>query len=268
MTIKKLPGARLMLTLAASFFLAGAAIAATNSSPAAEAPVGENQARVSESRYYARDGRSQAVPDRVSTDEYLPSTDAADKTTRGQQLTKSAVESGKPPNTDFWFYTADVQLFGDEDNDGHFYGIDLLFDADTVYGDAQVYAVLYLSENGGPWFEYAATDVFDIYGATSDDEYVIVSELLQGYPAGSYDILIELFDTYDDSFVADFGPDQSSELSYLPLEDAERDLPNTGGGTVIVNQDGGGASGPASLVVFGLLSLTLLALRRRLPRRA
>lgn len=256
------------LIVSGGLFVGVSALAATAGAPVSVMSAADNPLRISENRYYIRDGRSQVVPDRISTDQYEAATNGAPKATRGQQQAKAAAASDKPPNTDFWFYTADVQLFGDEDNDGHFYGIDLLFDADTVYSEAQVYAVLYLSENGGPWFEYAATDAFDIFGASSDDEFVIVSELLSGYPAGSYDILIELFDTYDDSFVADFGPEQSSELGYLPLEDAERDVPNTGGGTVIVNQDAGGANGPASLTLFALLTLTLLALRRRRPQRA
>ena len=50
---------------------------------------------------------------------------------------------------DFWFYTADVVLFNDNDLDGHFWGIDLLFDVDTYYDVADVYAVVYLSYEGG-----------------------------------------------------------------------------------------------------------------------
>ena len=217
------------------------------------------QARVSESRFYLRDGREQKQADRVSTDEYRASSVA--KPRNAQQ--KSSASEQQAPNTDFWFYTADVVLFADEDEDGYFYGIDLLFDADTVYSEAAVYAVLYLSLDGGPWLEYAATEVFDIYGATGDDEFVVVTELLAGYPSGSYDILIELFDTYDDSFVAEFGPVDTSELAYLPLEDAERDAPYVlppPDTTVIINQGGGGA---ADLWLLTLLAAGAIALRRR-----
>ena len=48
------------------------------------------------------------------------------------------------PNTEFWFYDVDVELFSDLDQDGYYYGIDLWFDADTVYSVADVYAVIYL----------------------------------------------------------------------------------------------------------------------------
>lgn len=222
------------------------------------------KARVSESRFYSRDGREQLEADRVSTDEYRDNSVAKPRNT--QQ--KSSASAQQAANTDFWFYTADVVLFADEDEDGYFYGIDLLFDADTVYSEAAVYAVLYLSLDGGPWLEYAATEVFDIFGATGEDEFVVVTELLSGYPSGSYDILIELFDTYDGSFVADFGPIDTSELAYLPLEDAERDAPYVlppPDTTVIINQGGGGAADPWLLV---LLATGAFCLRRRYRSQA
>ncbi len=170
---------------------------------------------------------------------------------------KSSRETLNSVNTDFWFYTADVELFSDQDRDGYYFGIDLLFDADTIYAVADVYAVVYLSRDGGPWEEYAVTEDFTLFGASSEDEYIIVTELVSGYPTGSYDILIELFDAWDDSFVADIGPADTSELAFLPLEDADRDA--TGGGsTIVINQGGGGAAGWTLL-----LGLGLLAMRRR-----
>jgi hypothetical protein len=163
------------------------------------------------------------------------------------------------PNINFWFYSADVILFNDNDGDGFFHGIDLLFDADTYYSSAEVYAVVYLSLEGGPWNEYAATENFIINGASADDEYVIVTELVNGYPAGSYDLLIELFDTYDDSFVASFGPEDTSELAFLQLEDAARDAPQ-GVQTVIVKERGGGSFGWLSLILLG--AATFITRRR------
>ena len=193
-------------------------------------------------------------------DEYgaLATSGKRDSKARNAGSAKSSSSESRTPNTDFWFYTADVELFADEDLDGYFYGIDLLFDADTVYSVADVYAVVYLSQDGGPWEEYAVTDTFTINGATSDDEYVIVTELVSGYPTGSYDILIELFDTWDGSFVADIGPADTPELAYLPLEDADRDTPVVQRTTVIVNEGGGG-----SLGWLALLGLALIGARRR-----
>lgn len=180
---------------------------------------------------------------------------------------KSAVTSeaqtatASSPDTDFWFYTADVLLFNDRDGDGYFHGIDLLFDADTIYDYAEVYAVAYLSLEGGPWNEYAVTDAFSISGTDIDDEYVIVTELVSGYPTGSYDLLIELFDAFDGRFLASYGPLDSPVLGYLALEDAGRDpLPATT--TVIVREGGGGSLDWLTLL---LLLAAVPAARRRLP---
>lgn len=192
----------------------------------------------------------------VSVDEHeAPSTTGIQSgKSRGGAQAISPTHSTSTPNTDFWFYAADVQLFGDYDGDGYYYGIDLLFDADTVYTTSEVYAVVYLSLEGGPWEEYAETENFTILGASADDEYVIVTELVSGYPTGSYDILIELFDAWDDTFVADFGPASTSELYAQPLEDSERDAPAS---TTVVVHEGGGSTG-----LLMLLGLVLIALRR------
>lgn len=227
--------------------------------------------RVSENAYYADDGRQQKTANRVSTDTFEPGARFGRRSLKaaGDDSQKAGASATvRAPNSDFWFYTADVELFGDEDRDGYYHGIDLLFDADTVYVSADVFAVVYLSEEGGPWFEYAETETFSIFGASSDDEYVVVSELLAGYPRGSYDILIELFDTWDGSFVADFGPESTSELSFLPLEDAERDTPVTAPDVVVVNRGGGGAMDAWTIAVFTLLSAGLLLTRRHRMRQA
>ena len=113
--------------------------------------------------------------------------------------------------------------------------------------------MVYLSLNGGPWNEVAITESFPIFGATSDDEYVLVTELMSGYPTGRYDILIELFDSFDGEFLVDFGPEDSSELSFLPLEDFNRDDPNFDD-HVVVDHGGGGA------VSWWMISMMLLLL--------
>lgn len=166
-------------------------------------------------------------------------------------------EIGVSADPNFWFYEADVILFADYDGDGYYYGIDLLFDADTTYLSAEVYAVVYLSYEYGPWNEYASTEDFSLFGATSSDEYTIETELVSGYPTGSYDILIELFDAYDGSFLASIGPEDTSELSYLPLEDSTRDVAQGETTQVVVSSGGGGSVG-------WLVLLTLLAVRMTL----
>ena len=166
---------------------------------------------------------------------------------------------------DFWIFDADVVLFGDDDADGYFFGIDLLFDADTIYSSAPVYAVLYLSLDGGPWNEYAATEDFLIEGANAADEYVVVTELQSGYPTGDYDLLIELFDADTGEFLTDFGPEVSSSLSLLPLEDFNRDAPVFDTPVTITRVSGGGGG---SVAVWWLATLTLAAAMRHARRRS
>lgn len=217
-------------------------------------------------------GQSTSAEERVSVTKQMPRAErdagiagdaredryAALKTAAGQD--KTAAPRGKTaaaatsPGIEFWFYDADVILFNDDDRDGYFHGIDLLFDADTVWDYAEVYAVAYLSLDGGPWNEYAATDDFVLTGAIADDEYVIVTELVSGYPTGSYDLLIELFDAYDGTFLANFGPEDTSELGFLPLEDFDRDEPIR---DVIVVTQGSAGGGSADGWTIALLILLL-----------
>ena len=187
--------------------------------------------------------------------EPLQTTTAAGKVrqrTAGKAGAGSTVQSGDPA---FWFYTADVTLFNDFDRDGYFFGIDLLFDADTAYTVADVYAVIYLSYEYGPWNEYAVTEDFTLLGTSGSDEYIVETELVSGYPTGNYDILIELYDAWDDTFLASFGPEDTSELSILPLEDSTRDAVSTGSTQVVVNSGGGGSFG--WLLLLGLLAVRM-----------
>jgi hypothetical protein len=185
-----------------------------------------------------------------------------------RSMSKSLVpgQLAKAANEEFWFFDADLILFSDLDQDGFYFGLDLAFDVDTVFVEAEVYAVIYLSFEGGPWNEYAETENFIINGASSDDQYVVVSELVSGYPTGSYDVLIEIYDTFDGSFVAEFGPDESSQLSFLPLEDIGRDAPPD---TVIVvssGSGGGGATGWPALLLLLVAAVVSQNARRRSRR--
>lgn len=180
------------------------------------------------------------------------------KSTRGsvqQKLSDGGSVTGtQTPNVEFWIFDASVELSSDVDRDGYYSTIKLNFDADTIYSIADVYAVLYLSYELGPWNEYASTNDFAIYGASGDDEYFVETDLVTGYLTGEYDVLIELFDAYDGTFVASFGPNESSNLSYLPLEDASRDTPPVT--TIIIHEGGGGSLGLLGLLVlFGVAGL-------------
>jgi len=216
----------------------------------------DGEKRLSVTTESTRIQRDSGVSGIVSEDEFaVLNSDGPREPGKGVSVqSKAGASAMSTANVDFWFYTVDVVLFGDHDGDGYFKGIDLLFDADTYFTSFDVYAVVYLSHDGGPWNEYAATENFTIFGASADDDYVVVTELVDGYPSGSYDILIELFDAYDDSFLAYFGPDDTSELAFLPLEDSYRDTPIVPD-IVIVEEHGGGSLGWLAMLGLGIVAI-------------
>lgn len=189
----------------------------------------------------------------------------SNKGTRSAQQ-KSGVATSQAGDPNFWFYDVDVVLFSDFDQDGYFFGIDLLFDADTTYAVADVYAVLYLSYEYGPWNEYASTDDFTLFGSTSSDDYIVETELVSGYPTGNYDILIELFDAYDGTYLASIGPEDTSELAILPLEDSTRDSVSPGHTHIVVNSGGGGSFSWLLLVGLFAVRMTLRPQAARLSK--
>lgn len=153
----------------------------------------------------------------------------------------------------FWIYDARTELAGDEDHDGFFYRLRLTFDADVDIGGADVYAMLYLSYEEGPWNHYYTTDVFYILEDSFDDDYEVVTQLLEGYPTGYYDLLIELYDADLDVLVATYGPYEDVALDNIPLEDQWRDIPDDPGG--------GGGIGWLGLSLLGALWGTRLRSR-------
>jgi hypothetical protein len=93
----------------------------------------------------------------------------------------------------FEVYSADVQLLSDLDSDGYHHALNVSFDIDVSNEGATVYVKLFLSRDGGPWSHYSTTDLFNIYSDDTGDEYEVETELLEGYPPGYYDILIEVY---------------------------------------------------------------------------
>ena len=232
--------------------------------------VAEPAERLSASKHYVTGGRDSGGKPIVTNDLYGPLATAGQRMLSSTAKQASAGQSARPGAAppvalaganDFWIYDADVVLFGDDDNDGYFFGIDLLIDADTVWSSADVYAVLYLSLDGGPWNEYAVTEEFRIAGARADDEFVIVTELQSGYPSGDYDLLVGLFSAETGEYLADFGPEANSALGFLPLEDFNRDAPSFDTPVTVSRSSGGGSTGVVSLLLLGGV------LRGRLARR-
>ncbi len=127
---------------------------------------------------------------------------------------------------DFKIFDSRVSLWGDDDGDGFYRALSVTFDVDNYGPGEWVYARLFISLEGGPWNEYAVTDDFYVQGIAADDNYIIETDLLSGYPTGFYDVLIEVYAVSDGAFLTLSGPDEDIDLYALALEDTDRDIYN------------------------------------------
>ncbi len=145
---------------------------------------------------------------------------------------------------DITIYDASTTLISDFDDDGFYHRFSVAIDADTVYSTSWVYAKLYLSYEGGPWNYYASSDDFHIHGDSELDIHVVETELAEGFPAGYYDILIELYDAEFGELLHSYGPYDDDSLSTLPLEDSVYDdgYYSTGVTTEVIVAGHGGIS--------------------------
>lgn len=123
----------------------------------------------------------------------------------------------------FSIYSAGVELLSDIDRDGFHHALNVIFDVDVDYDAATVYAKLYLSREGGPWIQYATTDLFDIYSNESADTYEVTTELIEGYPPGYYAVLIEIYSLNHSYMVASEILDHHYLGRDVMLEDLQRD---------------------------------------------
>ncbi|MGD8976264.1 MAG: choice-of-anchor H family protein [Gammaproteobacteria bacterium] len=156
-------------------------------------------------------------------------------------------------------YSATTRLFDDIDGDGFYTYLRVNFDIDTDYFDADVFVRLFMRGDDGRWTQFYQSPVFTIYGSSGSDDYEVETELVAGFPPDDYDVLIEVYDAAYGDLVVEYGPLESSALSFLPLEDVSFDgsLP----APVTISRGGGGATG-IELLVLALLA-AIVAWRRR-----
>lgn len=128
---------------------------------------------------------------------------------------------------EFTLYNAFTLLLDDFDSDVYYQTFSVVFDADMYSYDGndmgEVYARLYLSEDGGPWFHYYTTDNFNIHGDSDTDEYEVITTFMAGYPPGHYDLLIDLYQAGYDGIVATYSSADNQALYALPIESADYD---------------------------------------------
>lgn len=240
-----------------SLALASLALAAGTSAAPIAAPTEERITRSAEG--HARDHAADELRDPATFESTRRAPEDIVTKPRGARAGKgdSALKS---MYGDSWVYDATIDIFADRDADGYFRFLRVRFDVDTVYPESWVYAEIYLSADGNSWEHLYSTQDFAVWGSDPDDDYEVETELVSGYPAGLYDVLIEIYDADTGLLVDEFGPNESPEFSLLPLEDATRDgLPPPPPPVVIIDDGGGGAT--SWLGLLGLLGAA--ALRRR-----
>lgn len=153
-------------------------------------------------------------------------------------------------NVDFWIYDSWVTLYDDFDYDGFYSRFRVEFDADTVFADVPVYAVIYLG-NEDTYESIYVTSEFSIYGEDSHDSLVIDSELMTGFPPYDYDILIELYDAQTEELLAISDGYDDADLAFVSLESTNYDQYQEE--TVVVVEQHGGAISLSLLLMVGLV---------------
>lgn len=178
-------------------------------------------------------------------------------------------------DADFAIYGATSLLQEDYDGDGYYRTFSVIFDADiysyTHNQFGEVYALLYLSKNGGPWTHYFTTDAFLIEGDTDADEYEVITTFLSGYSSDYYDVLIDLYQVGYSDVVASYSSDDNNALYALPLESADYDQVYVEPYIEVVEVHGGGSISVLILLLLGIVlmrtnsdnKLGLLTIRQR-----
>ncbi|WP_100644528.1 choice-of-anchor H family protein [Alteromonas facilis] len=162
-------------------------------------------------------------------------------------------------NSDFWIYDSWTTLSHDYDYDGYYSKLTVEFDADTVFSRAYVYAVIYLGIDG-VFDAIHTTSVFAIDGDSSNDSFVVESELVSGFPSNDYEVLIELYDADYDEFIAFSDGLDDEDLAFTPLESEEYEVV-TETRVVIVDEHGGSTS-LLSVIILLALTFTRALLKR------
>ncbi len=157
-----------------------------------------------------------------------------------------------------WIYDLLIDLTIDNDADGHYSAFSITLDIDNSFSPRDVYAVFYLSQDNGPWFEYAVTGNFTVSGNSTNDSISIDTSLDTGYPSDYYDLYAEIYDAHTGALLVTYGPNQSGHVIGIPFESAYNDRFNS---SVSVQLS---FSGSGSLSWFTLLFFVCLVAYRGL----
>ena len=144
--------------------------------------------------------------------------------TSGKQITieKKTPRAVTYHYDDVWIESTWIDYVIDEDGDGFYHDFRFSFDADTRYNSQALYAVISLSNGNDTWPVFTS-DTFWINGSSGSDVYQISTALYDGYPAGIYDLSVELFDAHSHEHLQSWDYLDDHSLANLSLEDSEHD---------------------------------------------
>lgn len=120
-----------------------------------------------------------------------------------------------------WISGIGTLLYQDYDKDGYFAGFGLSIDADTPYDYSEVYATIDVLTSDTDRQRLHTTANFTIHGNSLADEYRVDIELLRNFPAGHYDIVVNLVNAYGGHVIDSVSAYDFSNLSNLPLESTD-----------------------------------------------
>ncbi|PCI65109.1 MAG: hypothetical protein COB38_11695 [Gammaproteobacteria bacterium] len=152
----------------------------------------------------------------------------------------------------------------DADGDNFYTDLTLEYDISTVYSGDLVYAEVILTNSDELWSQTLLTDNFVLGNQTEFIDLILNA----GYPAGWYDVQINLINSYTGEIIANAAQDFTS-LASLKLESVDNDnhydTPSASGGSVNNGADsyenGGGAISGYFLFLFFLIGVYIKSIR-------
>ncbi|GHG71512.1 hypothetical protein GCM10010919_22880 [Alishewanella longhuensis] len=156
-------------------------------------------------------------------------------------------------STDVWFQSLQLELSGDNNNNGFYHQLYLKFDANTNRSSQAVWAEFSLQRPGRPEQLFYISSIFSLYRHSSSDWLAIDTTLEDSFVTGYYDLIIRLYDANSGWLLAEISGYDELILADLPLEDYQRDRP----AIVVVESYGG------SLGIFTVIGLAMLFWRRQ-----
>lgn len=171
----------------------------------------------------------------------------------GQMESSAGLVTAQSYSTDVWFHRLELELSGDNNNNGFYHQLYLKFDANTNRASQAVWAEFSLQRVGRPEQLFYVSSIFSLYRHSSNDWLAIDTTLEDSFATGYYDLIIRLYDANSGWLLAEISGYDELILADLPLEDYQRDRP----AIVVVETHGG------SLGILALLGLVAVFWQRR-----